>query len=104
MVESRDIGSDDEIVAGPLVLAERPRHTSFDFQAKIDVLEAERRLRQLERRELDRGGVDIIRESEIVDSNGDREEVIEIKKDRRGKLLTFGIRLVRTFADKFPLM
>lgn len=80
----------------PLTLVERPRRTERDVREEIRILEDEKRFLQLERRpeilQLERrpegvGSVDIIKDKIIERSNGDRDEIIEVKKDRKGKSL-----------------
>jgi hypothetical protein len=86
ILERRDDRVDAvEAVSGQIVLAERPRRTDRDLLAEIRVLEDERRLQQqLERRDRDYNA-EIIRDTTIVDSDGNREETVEIRKDRKGK-------------------
>jgi hypothetical protein len=82
ILERRDDRVDAvEAVSGQIVLAERPRRTDRDLLAEIRVLEDERRLQQqLERRDYN---AEIIRDTTIVDSDGNREETVEIRKDRK---------------------
>jgi hypothetical protein len=84
ILERRDDRVDAvEAVSGQIVLAERPRRTDRDLLAEIRVLEDERRLQQqLERRDRDYNA-EIIRDTTIVDSDGNREETVEIRKDRK---------------------
>lgn len=81
-VERREVVEDtttDTVRAGNLAVIVRPRDERVDDYVRD--LEVERRLLRLER-----GGVEIIRErdKEIVDSNGNRENVLEVTKDRKG--------------------
>jgi len=69
-------------LSGAVVLAERPRRTNREVLAEIRALEDERRLLQLERRDRDYSA-EIIRDTTTVDSEGNREEVVEIRKDRK---------------------
>jgi hypothetical protein len=84
IVERRDDRVDAaEVVSGQVMLAERPRRNDRDLLAEIRALEDERRL-QLEWRDRDYNA-EIIRDTSIVDSDGNREEIVEIRKDRKGK-------------------
>jgi hypothetical protein len=77
----------------PLSLVERPRRSERDVREEIRVLEDERRVLQLERHpeilQLERrpegvGSVDIIKDRIVERSDGERDEFIEVKKDRKG--------------------
>jgi hypothetical protein len=66
----------------------RPRHNDYDTSDYIDDLEEESRLLRLERQ----GGIEITRqrETDIIDSRGNEEEVTEIRRsERRGKTPAF---------------
>lgn len=70
--------------SGGLVLV-RPRHSDHDVSDYIDDLEEETRMLRLERQG---GGIEITRqrETDIIDSRGNEEEIIETRRqDRRGK-------------------
>jgi hypothetical protein len=73
--------------SGSMVLV-RPRHNDYDTSDYIDDLEEESRLLRLERQ----GGIEITRqrETDIIDSRGNEEEVTEIRRsERRGKTPAF---------------
>ncbi|KAL1969885.1 hypothetical protein VTN77DRAFT_7394 [Rasamsonia byssochlamydoides] len=81
IVERRDIIGNvesNEIRTGPLVLAERSRRTDREIREETRALEEERRMLQLERP----GSADIIRDK-IIDRGDNREEIIEVRKDRK---------------------
>lgn len=80
IVERRDVESN------ALVLAERPRRTEREIQEEIRALEEEKRMLQLERRgEHNVGSVDVIRDK-VIDRGNEREEIIEVRKDRKGRM------------------
>lgn len=95
VIERREIIEDDRgesnsIHAGPLalVLPERQRKTDRDIKAEIRALEAERKALKLERHvEKDRGRAERIRDTEvIIERDRPSEEIIEVKKDRKGRM------------------
>ncbi|KAJ5548012.1 hypothetical protein N7513_005246 [Penicillium frequentans] len=67
--------------SGGLVLV-RPRHSDHDVSDYIDDLEEETRLLRLERQG---GGIEITRqrETDIIDSRGNEEEIIETRRQER---------------------
>ncbi|KAL4897932.1 hypothetical protein BDV59DRAFT_190704 [Aspergillus ambiguus] len=65
-----DRDESDKVSAGPLAVVVRPRSSEEDF---AEYLQAERR-----------SSGDYIRDTEIIHGDGDREEVLEVKRDRRG--------------------
>jgi hypothetical protein len=69
--------------SGQVVLVERPRR-ELDVSEEIRLLENERRLLQIERLPEHFGSVDIIKDKVIRRSDGETDEVIEVKKDRKG--------------------
>lgn len=69
----------EESHVGPLILQERPRRTDREIRAEIRALEDERRALQLVRREESPRGPD------FPDRNRDREEIIEVRRDRKGR-------------------
>ncbi|KAL2000580.1 hypothetical protein VTN02DRAFT_2887 [Thermoascus thermophilus] len=76
--------SGELLPAGPLVVQDRPRRSDREIRAEIQALEDERRMLQLERRD------EIIRDTEFIDHR-DREEIIEVRRDRKAP----GSRLIR---------
>jgi hypothetical protein len=68
--------------SGQVVLVERPRR-ELDVSEEIRLLENERRLLQIERLPEHFGSVDIIKDKVIRRSDGETDEVIEVKKDRK---------------------
>jgi hypothetical protein len=70
---------------GQVVLVERPRHSEHDVHDEIRALEEERRILQIERRPEHVGSVDIITDNIVHRSNGETDETVEIKKDRKGE-------------------
>ena len=70
--------------SGQVVLVERPRR-ELEVSEEIRMLEDERRMLQIERRPEHVGSVDIIKDKIIRRSDGETDEVIEVKKDRKGK-------------------
>jgi hypothetical protein len=61
----------------------RPRHSDHDVSDYVEDLEEEMRLLRLERQ----GGIEITRqrETDIIDSKGNAEEIIETRRqERRG--------------------
>ncbi|CRG86863.1 Protein GVP36 [Talaromyces islandicus] len=69
---------------GQVVLVDRPRHSEHDIREEIRALEEEKRILQIERRPEHVGSVDIINDKIVHRSNGETDETIEIKKDRKG--------------------
>lgn len=70
---------------GQVVLVERPRHGANDIRDEIRALEEEKRILQIERRPEHVGSVDIIKDKIVHKSNGETDETVEIKKDRKGE-------------------
>lgn len=70
--------------SGQVVLVERPRR-ELEVSEEIRMLEDERRMLQIERRPEHVGSVDIIKDKVIRRSDGETDEIIEVKKDRKGK-------------------
>lgn len=85
----RIIEREDLAATGALVI--RPKKSEHDIFEEIRALEAEKKFLQLERRPRNAGTIDIIKETEIVASNGDREEIIEVKKDRPCMTSSFAV-------------
>jgi len=87
-VERRDLienAESNEIHMGPLVLAERPRYSDREIREEIRALEDGREIVQLERRpERYDGSLEITRDK-IIDRGDEREEIIEVRKDRKGR-------------------
>ncbi|OKL57110.1 hypothetical protein UA08_07522 [Talaromyces atroroseus] len=73
----------EEVRTGPVVMVERPRRSAHDVNEEIRALEDERRMLQIERLPEHSGGVEIIKDKVIHRSDGQTEEVLEVKKDRR---------------------
>jgi hypothetical protein len=69
---------------GQVVLVE-PRHSEHDVREEIRALEEERRILQIERRPEHVGSVDIINDKIVHRSNGETDETVEIKRDRKGE-------------------
>ena len=88
IVERRDLienAESNEIHMGPLVLAERPRYSDREIREEIRALEDGREIVQLERRpERYDGSLEITRDK-IIDRGDEREEIIEVRKDRKGR-------------------
>ena len=75
--------------SGSLVLA-RPRHSDHELADYVRELEEETRMLRLERQGERQGGIEITRqrETDIIDSNGNEEEITEIRKrERKGRVL-----------------
>jgi hypothetical protein len=77
---------EEELRAGPVVMVERPRRSEHDVREEIRALEDERRMLQVERIPDHSGGVEIIKDKVIHRSDGQTEEVLEVKKDKRREL------------------
>ncbi|KAJ9368050.1 hypothetical protein DTO282F9_3347 [Paecilomyces variotii] len=75
VIEKDDVIIDDNRHL-QVIVPERHRRSDRDIRAEIEALEAEQKALQLERRTRD---VALIRDTEI----SDREEVLEVKRDRR---------------------
>lgn len=78
VIEKDDVIIDDNRHL-QVIVPERHRRSDRDIRAEIEALEAEQKALQLERRTRD---VALIRDTEI----SDREEVLEVKRDRRGRM------------------
>ena len=63
----------DTVRTGPLAIVSRPRSRSLSSDRYF--LDDDRY-----------GGYDLIRDTKITDSSGDQEEILEVKKDRRGRM------------------
>lgn len=61
----------DHVSAGPLAIMVRPRDSDEDLREYLP----------LERR----GRGEVIRDTEFINGDGDREEITEVKRDRKGK-------------------
>lgn len=74
---------EEEIPAGAVVMVERPRRSEHDIREEIRKLEDEKRMLQIERRPDHAGGVEIIKDKIVHRGDGETEEVIEVKKDKK---------------------
>ncbi|KAH8691414.1 hypothetical protein BGW36DRAFT_327786 [Talaromyces proteolyticus] len=81
LFESRRESS--EVRTGPVVLIGRPQYTGNDVREEIRALEEEQKILQIERRPEHVGSVDIINDKIVQRSDGETDEYIEIKKDRK---------------------
>jgi hypothetical protein len=81
-IEQRDT---DHVRTGPMVLV-RPRDSDHDVSDYVRQLEEETRLLRLERH----GGIEITREREtdIIDSQGNEEEITEVRKQERSGMVS----------------
>jgi hypothetical protein len=82
VVERDDIVVDDNRHL-QVIVPERHRRSDRDIRAEIEALEAEQKALQLERRNRD---VALIRDTEIIERDREDEEVLEVKRDRRGRM------------------
>jgi hypothetical protein len=85
-VERRDVIEDfnsSDVHVGPLVLVEPRRRGDREIREEILDLEGDREVVRLERRPV--GSMEIIKDK-IIDRGDGREEVIEVRKDRKGTM------------------
>jgi hypothetical protein len=89
IIEENDIGESNSIHAGPLALVvDRHPKTDRDIKEEIRALEAERRALRSERVEIRRPSryVEEDREIVIATTRPVVEEVIEVRKDKKGRM------------------
>lgn len=69
--------------SGAVVMVQRPRRSDYDVSEEIRMLEDEKRMLQIERRPLHDDSVDIITDKVVRRADGEVDESIEVRKDKR---------------------